>query len=164
LSPPWRQPGSIISITQAPLVDLRPVAVTSVAEHAPQQVEARLWQDPIDAVEKSRGKSNKQRSAQPCEGAAEQNCSQPPEIGNIRHPSACSHRAGRARCRSRRRIRYAVAGLERSGYVPKDEQHIKWFSRFSSWRHGDDTADRGQRGRASTNCRSLRMVQTRCYA
>jgi hypothetical protein len=112
-------------------VDLRPAAVTGIEESAPEQVVARLWQDPIAAVEKSRGKSKKQGSTQPCDEEAHQNCFEPPTLAVANTQVLVVTVSGgpyQGDAEGRRRTRYAIlAGLERSGYFPKDEQHIKWF-------------------------------------
>jgi hypothetical protein len=53
---------------EAPLADMRPVAEARLEEHAaPQEVEARLWQDPIGAVDKSRERSGTSEAEQSCQ-------------------------------------------------------------------------------------------------
>jgi len=53
---------------EAPLVDLRPPAEARLEGHAaPQEIEARLWQDPIGAVDKSRGRTGAWEIEQKCQ-------------------------------------------------------------------------------------------------
>jgi hypothetical protein len=59
--------GIYFSHREAPLVDTRPSAEAYLEEHAvPQQIEARLWQDPIGAVDESRQKSGAWEADQDC--------------------------------------------------------------------------------------------------
>jgi hypothetical protein len=118
---------------EAPLLDIRPVAEAPIEEHAaPQTVEARLWQDPFAAVEKSRDKSDKRE--------VEKQCQENPSVNNHCKPPSVQKGAEtlvlvvtvsgapyQEVAEQRRRARYAVlAGLERAGFVPKDASHIDY--------------------------------------
>jgi hypothetical protein len=118
---------------EAPLVDLRPAPEARMEEPAqPQTVEARLWQDPFAALEKSRDKAGKQDPEQQCrENPVESPCKAPLKEGDHDtlvlgvtvpggpYPEDAEHR---------RRTRYAVvAGLKQAGFVPKDARHIDYF-------------------------------------
>jgi hypothetical protein len=119
---------------EAPLVDLRPVAEARLEEHAaPQGVEARLWQDPIGAVDKSRERSGAREVEQKClaNPDLETPCKLPLDktdktalVLGITVPGAPYPED----VERRRRTRYAVlAGLEQAGYGPKDRRHIGYF-------------------------------------
>jgi hypothetical protein len=122
---------------QAPLVDLRPVATDArMQPQAPTRtVEARLWQDPIAAVEKSRDKQNPQQQCQ--EASSDGPCKSPLAVGEKdARVLAVTVRGGSYQedAEQRRRARYAVlAGLERAGFVPMDARHINYFL----WKHDD---------------------------
>jgi hypothetical protein len=116
---------------EAPLLDMRPIAEARLEEcAAPQGVEARLWQDPIGAVDRARDARQ-----------AEQRCKGNPELSAT--PGRLPLEAARKKTlvlgvtvpggpyaedvEQRRRTRYAVlAGLHRAGYVPEDRRHIRY--------------------------------------
>jgi hypothetical protein len=118
---------------EAPLVDLRPVDPSIYEQAAPQTIDARLWQDPLAAVEKSRNKSD--------QGEREKQCQENPRANNHCNPPSVEKGAEtlvlvvtvsgapyQEDAEERRRARYAVlAGLERAGFVPKDARHIDYF-------------------------------------
>ena len=118
---------------EAPLVDLRPVNSSIYEQAAPQTIDARLWQDPLAAVEKSRNKSD--------QGEREKQCQENPRANNHCNPPSVEKGAEtlvlvvtvsgapyQEDAEERRRARYAVlAGLERAGFVPKDARHIDYF-------------------------------------
>ncbi len=121
---------------EAPLVDLRPVAEGHVEERtAPQEIEARLWQDPIGAVDKFREKSGAWKSEQVCRddsGVANADLCKVPVNPRAEHPMVLGVTVPGAPypedVERRRRTRYAVlAGLERAGFVPEDRRHIGYF-------------------------------------
>jgi hypothetical protein len=130
--------------SQAPLVDLRPaVTDTSIQQHAQRQaVEARLWQDPIAAVEKSRDESSEQDPDQRCQrSASDDPCESPMTAADYR-VLAVSVRGGSFQedAEQRRRARYAVlAGLERAGFAPADSRHLNYFL----WRNDAQTSPAG---------------------
>jgi hypothetical protein len=120
---------------EAPLVDVRPLAEAHLEEHAaPQEIEARLWQDPIVAVDKSREKSGARATDQRCQenpgleaapcmlpltGAGENTLVLGATVPGAPYPEDVERR---------RRTRYAVlAGLQRAGFVPEDRRHICYF-------------------------------------
>jgi hypothetical protein len=119
---------------EAPLVDIRPVAEARLeGRAAPKGVEARLWQDPIGAVDKSREK--------PAVWEAEQRCQDNPglEVAPCKLPLKGTGKNTvlgvtvpgapyPEDVERRRRTRYAVlAGLERAGFVPEDRRHVGYF-------------------------------------
>ncbi len=119
---------------EAPLVDLRPAADAPIEERtAPQTVDARLWQDPFAAIQKSLEKSGNQDPVQKCQGALsdDRRCKSPLDAEDketlvlaVTVPGAPYQEDAERR----RRTRYAVlAGLERAGFVPKDARHIDYF-------------------------------------
>jgi hypothetical protein len=117
-------------------VDLRPAVTDArIQKQAPPQiVEARLWQDPFAAVEKSREKLVNQDTEQQCQGYPVLEalpCKVPLGEGDgetlviaVTVPGAPYPEDAERR----RRTRYAVlAGLERAGFVPEDMRHIGYF-------------------------------------
>ena len=115
---------------EAPLVDLRPLTGASIQESATQTVEARLWQDPLAAVERSATGSDKQSFEQRCKTASDGNNCKPPSLGGDDAVLAVTVRGGSYQedAEQRQRTRYSVlAGLERSNFWPKDAFHIDYF-------------------------------------
>ena len=117
---------------EAPLVDMRPIADARLEEQqAPQEIEARLWQDPIGAVEKFRDRSGTREAEQKCQGLEAPPCKLPLEkndkktlVLGITVPGAPYPED----VERRRRTRYAVlAGLEQARFVPEDRRHIGYF-------------------------------------
>lgn len=120
---------------EAPLVDMRPLAEARLEEHAAtQEIEARLWQDPIEAVDKSRDRSGTREVEQKCQASPRPEappCQLPLDkndkktlVLGITVPGAPYPED----VERRRRTRYAVlAGLERAGFAPKDRRHIGYF-------------------------------------
>jgi hypothetical protein len=120
---------------EAPLVDMRPLAEARLEEHAgPQEIEARLWQDPIGAVDKSRDRSGARDVEQKClanPSLEAPPCKLPPDkidkntwVLGITVPGAPYPED----VERRRRTRYAVlAGLNRAGFAPEDRRHIGYF-------------------------------------
>lgn len=110
----------------------------SIPESAAQQrIDARPWQDPFAAIEKSFDKTDKLNPDQQClKTLTSSNAQESPltekehetlVIGVMVPGSAYSEDA-----EHRRQTRFAVfAGLARSGFIPKDSSHIKYFS----WPH-----------------------------
>jgi hypothetical protein len=119
---------------EAPLVDLRPAAEAPIEERtAPQTVDARLWQDPFAAIQKSLEKSGNQDPVQKCLGALsdDSRCKSPLDAEDKETLVLAVTVPGtpyQEDAERRRRTRYAVlAGLERAGFVPKDARHIDYF-------------------------------------
>jgi hypothetical protein len=119
---------------EAPLVDMRPIADARLEEQqAPQEIEARLWQDPIGAVEKFRDRSGTREAEQKCQTSPRPEvppCQLPLDknektlVLGITVPGAPYPED----VEQRRRTRYAVlAGLERAGFGPEDRRHIGYF-------------------------------------
>ena len=117
---------------EAPLVDMRPIADARLEEQqGPQEVEARLWQDPIGAVEKFRDRSGTREAEQKCQGLEAPPCKLPLDkndkktlVLGITVPGAPYPED----VERRRRTRYAVlAGLKQSGFAPEDRRHIHYF-------------------------------------
>ncbi|HEX3494865.1 MAG TPA: hypothetical protein VHT48_05795 [Methylocella sp.] len=120
---------------EAPLVDMRPLAEARLEEHAaPQEVEARLWQDPIGAVDKFRDRSgardveqkclaNPLLEAPPCKLPLGKNDKKTLVLGVTVSGAPYPEDIER-----RRRTRYAVlAGLEQARFGPEDRRHIGYF-------------------------------------
>jgi hypothetical protein len=120
---------------EAPLVDMRPIAEARLEERAaPQGVEARLWQDPIGAVDRSREKSGVREDEQRCKEHPDLKaapCTLPLEaVGKNTLVLGVTVPGGPypEDVERRRRTRYAVlAGLHRAGFVPDDRRHIGYF-------------------------------------
>jgi hypothetical protein len=101
------------------LVDLRPLTGASLQESATQTVKARLWQDPLAAVERSASGSEKQSPEQRCKTASDGNNCKPPSLGGDDAVLAVTVRGGSYQedAEQRRRTRYSVlAGLERTNF------------------------------------------------
>ncbi len=118
---------------EAPLVDLRPVDL-SFQEHATSQtVDARLWQDPFAAVEKSRNKSDQRDLEKQCQDnpGVDRHCKSPlvkDGTETLVLGVTVSGAPYQEDAEQRRRTRYAViAGLQRAGFVPKDARHLDYF-------------------------------------
>lgn len=118
---------------EAPLLDLRPNDQV-IQERIPQQsIDARLWQDPLVAVEKSLDKTARRQLAEQCGDLSLDNrhCRSP--LAGTSAPTlvigvTISGAPYPEDAEQRRRTRYAVlAGLERSGFVPSDARHIDYF-------------------------------------
>ena len=128
-SSPFLQQASIFFIEKLRLVDSRP-AITETSIHnepAPQTINARLWQDPFEAVDKQLRKRDRGKECQDT-----RDCASPPlsvsdgetlVLGVTVSGAPYSEDA-----EQRRRARYAVlSGLERAGFVPEDARHIGYF-------------------------------------
>jgi hypothetical protein len=116
---------------EAPLIDSRPAAPESYIrrESTPQNVSARLWQDPIEAVDKDLRKQDREEKCD--EPLATPSCMPPVsrrEKDTLILGVTISGAPYSEDAEQRRRTRYAVlAGLERAGFVPKDARHIGYF-------------------------------------
>jgi len=117
---------STFALTRDPFMETRPVG----AQFQPQTaIEARLWQDPFDALERYRKRLKDMRPppvTPPCT----------PEIveGNAQLIVALVEDGAYAEAvELRRRMRYAIlAGLKSARQVPDDEQHIRCLSMDSN--------------------------------
>jgi hypothetical protein len=123
--------GTYFFRREAPLVDLRPTDQSIQEQAAPQTIDARLWQDPFAAVEKSRDKSDQRELEKQClqNPSGNSHC-KPPLLGTgtLVLGVTVSGAPYQEDAEQRRRTRYAVmAGLERAGFVPKDARHIDYF-------------------------------------
>lgn len=108
---------STFALTRDPFLETRPVG----AQFQPQTpIEARLWQDPFDALERYR-KRTKDNSGlpQPC-------IHEPPKKPAQLLVALVEDGAYAEAVELRRRMRYAIlAGLKSARLVPEDEQHIR---------------------------------------
>ncbi|MFK3971474.1 hypothetical protein ACI2KS_12175 [Pseudomonas sp. NPDC087358] len=124
------------ALQREPFINARPASLPAVVQ---TQVDARLWQDPFDALERYRElykSSSPQQMAGPCPqvtsvaGVAQaptavDTSGPPPEImiALVRGSAYADD------VELRRRIRYAMlAGFKSSRMVPDDEQHIGCYS------------------------------------
>jgi hypothetical protein len=112
-------------------LDLRPTDQSIQEQAAPQTIDARLWQDPFAAVEKSRDKSDQRELEKQCQQNPSGNSHCKPPLlgtGTLVLGVTVSGAPYQEDAEQRRRTRYAVmAGLERAGFVPKDARHIDYF-------------------------------------
>lgn len=130
----------VFFVARAPLDSSRPVPAPLPMQwdEPAQDVDARLWQDPFEAIAKARDAARKA-------GVKEA------DDGRLRHPPLFGAEPPRPgdpggsreaivlavmvpggpyseQSESRRRIRYAVlAGLGARGFIPSDGEHIGWF-------------------------------------
>ena len=138
--------GAYFYAQQAPLTVLRPPPMESRIEEKfhSEDVEARLWQDPFDAVARQIKKVDPDEMKE-CEDAWTKKASTIPlhcrspladDTGNFRSelesvrviavtaPGASYFEDSE----TRRRLRYAVlSGFHLEGYEPRNEQHIGYF-------------------------------------
>lgn len=117
---------------KAPLVDLRPDGSTSIQEQTSARVDARLWQDPIAAVEQQSGKMDGSNPKNSCQGesTSDDELCKPPSLQEAMQVLAVTVPGGpyQEEAEERRRIRYAIlSGLEQAGYTPDDPQHLNYF-------------------------------------
>jgi hypothetical protein len=131
---------------EAPLVDLRPAAEVSLEEPTtPETVEARLWQDPFAAVEKSLSDADRRELEQRCQDSPSGNasCNPPPlqiEKDTLVLGVVVPGASYQDDAEHRRRTRYAVvAAPSRNNFVPKDERHIGYFLWVDSTRQRPPT-------------------------
>ncbi|WP_397452910.1 hypothetical protein [Pseudomonas sp. NA-150] len=125
---------STFALTRAPFLEPRPLGAQF---HSETPIEARLWQDPFDALERFRKKlkDNKESDAgKECSpGFPTLTVSAPgtePVVGERPEIMVALVEGGAYadEVEQRRRIRYAVlAGFKNSQMVPEDEQHIRCF-------------------------------------
>jgi hypothetical protein len=152
----------VFALTQRPFQDVRPTdSLTPVYRHTPsedQDVEARLWEDPLGAVATSKAADDREAAAAAIQRAA---LSQPPANPPLDHTTKRLQKLLEANVDSiesvlvvgamvpgapyaddietRRRIRYAVlAGLHRAAFVPVNNEHVGYIS-LSEFYHDDPT-------------------------
>jgi hypothetical protein len=123
--------GALLFRQEQPLQGSRPAAIEAqVHEHdgSLQDVQARLWQDPLDAVRKmARAQANPAalRVGHSLNEIGRKLLDRRPVVAAVLLPGAPY--AGDTEFR--RRIRYAVlAGLNAERYVPEDEEHLGYFT------------------------------------
>jgi hypothetical protein len=127
--------GAYFFHREAPLLDSRP-AVTVASTHeqsARQTIDARLWQDPFEAVDNALDKTGKRDPEQQCpkKPSNDSPCKSPlkgSEEETLVLGVTVSGAPYFEDAEQRRRTRYAVlAGLERARFVPSDARHINYF-------------------------------------
>ena len=108
---------STFALTRDPFLDARP----SGAQFQPQlAIDARLWQDPFDALERHRQRF-KDKDFKPCTDTMPHTQGHPVTL----MVALVEDGAYAEDVENRRRLRYAVlAGLKNSRLVPEDEEHI----------------------------------------
>ena len=122
-------------VQKMPLPSARPSEASVAPERyaAQQNIDARLWQDPFEAVKKATSKSdlsieaaNKAALQQPLNTTTPDLCGAIPSADPVRIMAVMVNGAPYAEAaETRRRARYAVvSGLGRSGYVPLDREHL----------------------------------------
>jgi hypothetical protein len=117
---------SALALNKAPFLDSRPVG----AQFQPQTlIEARLWQDPFDALERHlERRKDKTGTARLCD-------KEPPIEPGTLIIALVKEGAFAEDVENRRRMRYAVlAGMKNARMVPTDEEHVGCFSRGQSLR------------------------------
>ncbi|MFJ4394848.1 hypothetical protein [Pseudomonas sp. NPDC089396] len=117
---------STFALTRAPFLETRPEG-SQFQPHMP--IEARLWQDPFDALERYR-KRIKDLGIKPaiaaCTGA-------PPGKATQLIVALVEDGAYAEAVELRRRMRYAIlAGLKGARLVPEDEQHVRCLAMTTS--------------------------------
>jgi len=147
--------GAYFYAQQAPLTVLRPPPMESRIEEKfhSEDVEARLWQDPFDAVARQIKKVDPEEKRE-CEDAWSKKASTIPlhcrsplvdETGNPRSELAGTRIIAITApgasyfedSETRRRLRYAVlSGLHLEGYEPRNEQHMGYFRPRDHEMHG----------------------------
>ncbi|MDD2046622.1 hypothetical protein [Pseudomonas putida] len=113
---------SAFALTRDPFLETRPVG----AQFQPQiPIEARLWQDPFDALERYRKRAREKRDP-----PAPLPCAADLPRDNAQLLVALVEDGAYAEAiELRRRTRYAIlAGLKSARLVPEDEQHIGCFA------------------------------------
>ena len=130
----------VFFVARAPLDSSRPVPAPLPMQwdEPAQDVDARLWQDPFEAIAKARDAARKagikdaddRRLRHPPLFGAEP--SRPGDPGGSREAIVLAVMVPGGpyseQSESRRRIRYAVlAGLGARGFYPSDGKHIGWF-------------------------------------
>jgi hypothetical protein len=110
------------------------VTVASTHEQSAQQtIDARLWQDPFEAVDNALDKPGKRDPEQQCpkNPSNDSPCKLPLKEGDKETLVLGVTVSGAPYfedAEQRRRTRYAVlAGLERARFVPRDARHINYF-------------------------------------
>jgi hypothetical protein len=126
--------GTYWFIQDEPLRGSRPVATEiELSEKATDHIEARLWEDPFPVVSEWREKRKSQQPMTSCDGEEpDDSYCQPPKLDGDNPRLVLGVTMPGARypevAEGRRRTRYAVlAGLNNSGYVPVDSEHINYF-------------------------------------
>lgn len=117
---------STFALTRPPLIEIRPAGVPGQAE---LPIEARLWQDPFDALERYRKKVNtgKKDVESPCrdEVSSDQDLNGPTETPSLM-VALVEGGPYADEVELRRRTRYAIlAGFKNAHMVPADEQHVR---------------------------------------
>ncbi|MDB6145136.1 MAG: rane protein [Pseudomonas sp.] len=136
---------STFALTHAPFLEPRPVGAQFQAESL---IEARLWQDPFDALERYRKKVNNGKDEGTgtggCDSAIYNPVAAPTAIQTPQTPvtppaprimvALVEGGPYAEEVELRRRIRYAIlAGFKNSHMVPQDEQHIHCLALPNPW-------------------------------
>lgn len=108
---------SALALNKAPFLDSRPVGFEFQSQ---PPIEARLWQDPFDALERHRKKLKAEQDlSPPCRLAA------PDKAGTL-IVALVKDGAFAENVEDRRRMRYALlAGMKNARMVPEDEEHVR---------------------------------------
>jgi hypothetical protein len=108
---------SALALNKAPFLDSRPVGFDFQSQ---LPIEARLWQDPFDALERHRKKLK-------AEQAPSSPCSLPvPGKAGTLIVALVKDGAFAENVEDRRRMRYALlAGMKNARMVPEDEEHVR---------------------------------------
>lgn len=119
---------STFALTRAPFFESRPAGSQFQVE---QPIEARLWQDPFDALERFRKRvkagGEKQQACTPAISDDAEPVAQPSLPAVLVVPIEAGPYADEVELR--RRVRYALlAGLKNAHLVPEDEQHVRCLS------------------------------------
>jgi hypothetical protein len=108
--------------------------VTSTHEQSAQQtIDARLWQDPFEAVDNALDKPGKRDPEQQCpKNPSNDSVCKSPLKGSDEKTLVLGVTVSGAPyfedAEQRRRTRYAaLAGFERAGFAPRDARHIGYF-------------------------------------
>src|SRR5882757_4896873 len=157
--------AGVFALNQHPFQDVRPADATApVYRHAPsedQDVEARLWEDPLGAA--AIAKAGDDREAAAKAGRKNAAGAEPsPDHTTRRLKNLLTVNSDHlenvlvlgalvpgapyaADIETRRRVRYAVlAGLHRTGFVPQNSEHVGYISLAGIYQdeptHGHDIA------------------------
>jgi len=124
----------VVAYNKIPLHDTRPAEPpTPLYSHSPQDaedIEARLWEDPIAAVARARhADPEHDKSARHQAGYLKNRLGSPGHAADLRVIGVMVSGAPYAADNeTRRRTRYAViAGLHRAGFAPQNSEHVGYF-------------------------------------
>ncbi|MDF9620776.1 hypothetical protein P5705_24280 [Pseudomonas entomophila] len=131
---------SAFALTRDPFLEIRPVG----GQFPPQTpIEARLWQDPFDALERYRKRINEKGNVtSPPAPCAQVQPKKPAQL----LVALVEEGAYAEAVELRRRMRYAIlAGLKNARLMPEDEQHIRCFTMPADFTKGAVTDSPGNK-------------------